>query len=272
MGLISEYEKLNVRRDEPERRNRILPDPLNQSTKESDSALVRPDGEAQRIRDVYQTYAESDYKRRSWSADNPGNQLIRAGLQAAICDGLERYGLMPLTGKRLIEVGCGAGDNLALFQAVGALPNDLYGIDIIASRVQKAQALHPDMRITLADARSIPFPDRYFELAAASVLFSSVLDDAVSHAIAGEITRVLKRGGALVWYDLRRGNPFNSNVRGISRSSVQRLFPEFDLHLQPLTLLPQLARCLKGQFVRLYQPLSQVPFMRTHYVGILVKH
>ena len=42
---------------------------------------------------------------------------------------------------------------------------------------------------------------------------------------AGEIIRVMRPGGWLVWFDLRYDNPWNAGVHGLSKGRLAQLFP-----------------------------------------------
>ena len=90
-------------------------------------------------------------------------------------------------------------------------------------------------------------------------------------AVAAEVARILRSGGAVVWYDFRMNNPFNPHVRGISRKGVRRLFPEYDSRLMTVTLLPPLARRAGSLTDVLYPWLASLPFLRSHYLGVLIK-
>jgi hypothetical protein len=98
-----------------------------------------------------------------------------------------------------------------------------------------------------------------------------VLDDAMARRLAAEACRVLRAGGAVLWYDFRFNNPRNSHVRGMKRAAVQKLFPGFRLELRTVTLAPPLARRLGPFTGLLYPALSCLPFLRTHYAGLLLK-
>lgn len=86
-----------------------------------------------------------------------------------------------------------------------------------------------------------------------------------------EVNRVLKPGGAIVWYDFIYNNPSNPHVRGISHTAIQKLFPQFRLILHKITLLPPLARRLGPFTPYLYPLLAAIPWFRTHYLGLLIK-
>lgn len=225
--------------------------------------------ETARIQRVYQEYAGSDRKRAAWSAGNQANVLILETMHRCIREALTRAGHCDMRGKRLLEVGCGAGGHLALFAEMGADPTDLHGVDVIATRVEMARKLYPGMNFVCRDAQNLPYPDGRFDYVILSVVFSSILDDGVASRVAGEVSRVLSSGGAIVWYDMRYPNPFNRHVRAISRANLAGLFPGYDLDLRTATLLPPLARALRGKLLGAYQPLCRIPLLRSHYVGLI---
>lgn len=93
----------------------------------------------------------------------------------------------------------------------------------------------------------------------------------MAHNVAAEVQRLLKAGGAVVWYDFRYNNPYNPHVRGMTKGHIQQLFPTFTFHLRTITLLPPLARRLGALTPLLYSRLARLPILRTHYLGLLVK-
>jgi hypothetical protein len=105
----------------------------------------------------------------------------------------------------------------------------------------------------------------------AFTIFSSILDDGMAANMATEINRVMKPNGAVIWYDIIYNNPYNSNVRGITYQKITALFPGYQIYLKKLTLLPIIARRLKGLTNLLYPILTAIPWLRTHYLGIMRK-
>jgi SAM-dependent methyltransferase len=231
-----------------------------------------PDSEQQRIRSVYSEYAESLKKGDAWSPDNPGNKLILEGRDQAIQLALSASGLLPLKEKTILEIGCGTGNNLATLQEWGASPDRIFGVDVIQSRIDAARKLHPHIRFAIEDGRDLSAPTGSCDAVVASLLFSSIEDCHAAQDVAREILRVLKPGlSAVIWYDLRYSNPTNPNVHGLSRRSIRRLFPELEPRLRSITLLPPLARRLRGPLLHLYRPLTGIHALRTHYAGLLLR-
>ena len=89
--------------------------------------------------------------------------------------------------------------------------------------------------------------------------------------VAGQVERVLKPGGAVTWYDFRYNNPRNPRVQGMNKKRVQILFPQFELRLRTITLMPPLARRLGRLTLIIYPMLSKFVFLQSHYLGLLIK-
>jgi len=229
------------------------------------------DQEIQRLVEVYRSYGESRAIQGRWDDGNPGNRAILRERQRAVRSWLAAHSMVPLAGRQILEVGCGSGRVLAGLLELGARPENLHGVDLLPERIAVARQHHPDIDFQLANAEELGFADAQFDLVLLFTVFSSILDDAMAHNIAREVIRVLKPGGAVVWYDLRYDNPRNPNVRGMPATAVRALFPGFDLHIHTVTLLPPLARRLGRATPVLYPALALIPALRTHYLGLLVK-
>jgi ubiquinone/menaquinone biosynthesis C-methylase UbiE len=155
--------------------------------------------------------------------------------------------------------------------SLGANPALCYGVDLMAERVEEARRLHPTINFRTGNAERLDFPADEFDLVVLSTLISSILDDSMRHAIAVEAERVLKPGGAVLWYDIRYPSPTNRNVRRVSRREVHGLFPRLHVSLRTVTLLPPLARRLGWVTPILYPTLASVPVLRSHLVGLIIK-
>ena len=111
-----------------------------------------------------------------------------------------RAAVLPLlgTGSRLLDAGCGSGDLLA---DLGAHIHHSFlpvGLDIKPLHLK--QAPH-QIRKVVGDSRALPFPDRSFDVVAAS-LFLHHFDP---HEVAGALTELARCARrALVINDLRR--------------------------------------------------------------------
>src|SRR5262249_35335487 len=156
-------------------------------------------------------------------------------------------------------------------RALGADPAFLYGVDLLADRVEEARARNPGVRIECTSAETLGFADGELDLVAAVTLFSSILDPPMAARVAAESRRVLRPGGAVLWYDFRYRNPRNPNVRGMGAGEIRALFPNLRAVLRPLTVLPPLARRLGRLTPLCYPVLAHMPLLRGHFLGLLLK-
>ncbi|HWX21804.1 MAG TPA: class I SAM-dependent methyltransferase [Candidatus Binatia bacterium] len=227
--------------------------------------------EVDRLQEVYREYAFRGFGQSKWSLANQGNQAAWGECRRELQELLKQTGFFPLQHRRVLDVGCGTGDRLAGLMELGAAPENLFGVDLIPERIRVAQQHHPRVTFQLANAETLPFADGIFDLVAVFTVFTSILNPQMVANICREIDRVLVSGGGLIWYDFRMHNPLNRHVRGISRNGIQKMFPAFEMTLKTISLLPPLARRLGRLTHVLYSPLSWVPFLRSHYLGVLTK-
>lgn len=227
--------------------------------------------EVARILAAYRDYDEKGCPGGKWGATQPGNEAMAAERAALVQGMIAGLGLPSLADQRLLDVGAGTGHILEFFAGLGFLPGNLYGIDLIPERVAAARLRFPRFQLQEGNAEHLPFADGFFDVLVAFTLFSSILDPGMAQNVAAECARVLRPGGALIWYDFRYNNPANPNVRGMAFRRILALFPGFSCRLRTVTVLPPLARRLGRWTSSIYPLLARVPFLRTHYFGSLVK-
>jgi len=243
-----------------------------------DSREVVTAHEAERIR---AEYASRDQRLPTdwYSLTRPAILFACQQRARSLMTALQEEGFTPLDGKKILDVGCGEGQQLVDLVSWGAEPSHLFGIDLIAARVDRASrrlgrregegGRGPDLRV--GDASHLPWAPETFDIAHQNTVFTSILADDMRKNVALEILRVLKPGGVLMWYDFLYNNPQNRNVRGIRRREIQSLFPGCDLRLQRITLAPPIARRLVpitwvGSLL-----LEKLIVLNTHYLAVIRK-
>lgn len=227
--------------------------------------------EVDRLTEVYRIYRESADVQALWDEQNPGNQEILKERQYETKKLLDSFGLLPLGERKILEVGCGSGKTLASLIELGAQSENLCGVDLLPDRIEEAQSRYPVLHFQCGNAEQLSFPDASFDLILLFTVFSSILDGNMAKNVANEVYRLLKPGGAILWYDFRYNNPRNPNVRGMTRNLIRELFPKFRIQLRTITLLPFLARRLGPLTPIIYPVLSLITILRTHYIGLLIK-
>jgi ubiquinone/menaquinone biosynthesis C-methylase UbiE len=229
------------------------------------------DHEIKRLRDVYRTYRDDSLTEGKWSESNPGNRAILQERQCRLRQVLANHDFFPLTERKILDLGCGTGQMIPALLNWGALPTNLFGLDLLDDRILIAKRTAPDIFFQIGNAEHLSFRKNFFDLVMAFTVFSSILDDEMAINVAEEISRVLKPDGAVVWYDFIYNNPYNSNVRGVTKQKITTLFPQYQVYLKKITLLPIVARRLNGLTNLMYPILTAIPWLRTHYLGLIRK-
>jgi ubiquinone/menaquinone biosynthesis C-methylase UbiE len=183
---------------------------------------------------------------------------------------LRRTGIEPLKDARILEVGCGSAGVLLEYLTMGARQRNLFGIDLLHTRLTEANDKLPHATFANSDAQSLPFASEFFDLVLQYTAFTSVLDNRIKENMAKEMRRVMKAEGAIIWYDFWL-NPTNSETRGIRPSEIRRLFPDCNCHFQKITLAPPLARKLVRLSWVSALILEKLTIFNTHYLAIITK-
>lgn len=114
-------------------------------------------------------------------------------------------------GRRVLEVGCGAGTDLIQFARNGAIAT---GVDLATASIKLARdnfALEGrNAELLVADGESLPFRDRSFDLVYAHGAVQYTADD---RALVGECRRVLKPGGTAIFQVYNRISWLNALSR-----------------------------------------------------------
>jgi ubiquinone/menaquinone biosynthesis C-methylase UbiE len=227
--------------------------------------------EVARIRAAYQRRGHTVPKDR-YSVFRQENLLARSELERRIISLLGRFQYTDLRDEKILDVGCGSGFWLRQFIQWGAKPNNLFGIDLLKERILEGGELCPKATaLQCGDASELEFEDETFDLILQFTVFTSILDREMKSKVASEMSRVLKRGGAILWYDYFLSNPANPDVRGVTQKEISVLFPGLSILLQRITLAPPIGRVIGPKSASLYRLLSLVKPLCTHYLGFLRK-
>ncbi|HYV59778.1 MAG TPA: class I SAM-dependent methyltransferase [Acidimicrobiia bacterium] len=116
-------------------------------------------------------------------------------------------------GQRILDAGCGPGGNGAWLRGHGRV----VGVDVAHEALEFVRARRPETAPVRARAEQLPFEDGAFDVAVGITLLYTVHDDV---AALGELSRVLRRGGALLLLEpafesLRRAH--DVTVHGLRR-------------------------------------------------------
>jgi ubiquinone/menaquinone biosynthesis C-methylase UbiE len=223
--------------------------------------------EIARIRDAYARRAVSGADDR-YSLAGAANRYLYEQRERDILRLLGEHALLPLEGRRVLDVGCGSGGMLRDFAAWGAPPEHLAGIDLLPERVASARSHGDGINYATGNAAALPYAAGSFDIVLLATVLTSVLDEGVRRQIAGETLRVLRRGGAVIWYDFT-WNPGNRDVRGIGTKELRRLYRGCRIRARRSTLAPPLSRLLAPRSVALCRLLEAVPLLRSHLLAAI---
>jgi ubiquinone/menaquinone biosynthesis C-methylase UbiE len=192
--------------------------------------------------------------------------------ESAMAGLLKRAGITSFGGLRVLDVGCGRGASLRQLLEYGADPERLTGVDLLPENIREAHRLSPHLKTICSSASQLPFPDGSFDFVLQFLLFTSVLSCGMREQIAREISRVLKPGGRLLWFDFAFNNPRNPDVRAVGRAEIRRLFPGFGINSRRVIVAPPLARFLGAFSPALYHLIAGTRVLCTHYLCLLQKN
>jgi SAM-dependent methyltransferase len=234
---------------------------------------MNPPDDIARLRDEYE-----DRKNRLAGSDlyswfNPSNLFAVHQRQRSVLEVLKSHGYADLGQFSILEMGCGGGGVLTEFLNFGALPEKLYGVDLLPDRLLHAYHRLSGSNFANADGQALPFPAQAFDLVLQYTALSSILDPEVRRNIGADMLRVLrspdpvsgKTGGMILSYDFWL-NPVNRQTRGITPAEIQRLFPNCSYEFHRITLAPPIARRLVPISWGLCLFLESLKIFNTHYL------
>jgi ubiquinone/menaquinone biosynthesis C-methylase UbiE len=226
--------------------------------------------ETDRIKAVYQK-RDAFGKRQLYSLFNPASLYAEHRREEEILKLFSRNGTKDLSSMRILDLGCGNGGVLRNFIRYGALPENCCGIDLLQTRIDEAKRLSPTMEFRCLNGETLPFADAAFDMVLCFTVLTSILDGQMKRNIAAEMLRVLKPGGAVLWYDYHMNNPNNPDVRGVNKTELVGLFPGCAIQLKRITLAPPFTRAVAPFSWILCALLEKLKVLNTHYLGLIRK-
>jgi SAM-dependent methyltransferase len=210
------------------------------------------------------------YSRRDaslWEGLEPAVLLPLQEKERALARWIRECDIAPLGARRLLDVGCGNGDDLLLLIRLGFDPSRLVGIELLEERAAAARHRLPEaVRVEQGDAAAIGLPPASFDVVMQSTVFTSLLDAAFQERLAQQLWSLVKPGGGVLWIDFVYDNPRNRDVKGVSLDRVRELFPDGTLRRWRIGLAPPISRLVTRVHPALYGVFNAVPLLRTHVV------
>jgi ubiquinone/menaquinone biosynthesis C-methylase UbiE len=226
------------------------------------------DEELERARRVYQARATDPHLATLYEPLSPATLFTIQERTWVMSDLFRRSDLASLAGLDVLDVGCGTGSELQRLVSLGADPERMAGIDLMVERIGLAARRLPQARFVAGSAHDLPYPDHSFDLVMQFTLFSSVLDPKLRMAIAHEMKRVLRLGGRILWYDMRRART-SGDLVPIERREIEQLFEGWRIDLRAVTLDWRLVHRAAPRSRSLALLLQRLPALCSHYEGLL---
>jgi SAM-dependent methyltransferase len=232
-----------------------------------------PDPELERIAGAYRERDRAAGTQRSLA--EPASLLHRHELEWQVLAALRRAGVE--AGRAaLLDLGSGDGALLARIAELGFTRTA--GIELVAERQARARARGLDVRV--GSASELPFGDGEFDVVTQFTVLSSVLDPETRARIAAEALRVLRPGGVILSYDLRRAPAVLRAARrvllGAGRDRATPTAPPDPSELErfwgrrersrPVQLNLELAEALRGRRA-LVAAARALPPLRSHVLA-----
>jgi SAM-dependent methyltransferase len=224
--------------------------------------------ELERIRAEYEARDAAATTPYRW--DNPGYVAYMQIVERALLKAFRDAGVQ-LDGARVLDVGSGSGYFLHRLTDYGAAEG--HGIDLMKARVAEGRRRYPSLHLRVGSATELPYADGEFDLVTQFTCLSSILDDDVRLAVAGEMRRVAA-GGWVLSFDMRglrrpgsgnRPAPDTPTVP-IDEAEARRLFGDPAL-LRKAALAFEVAQ-LTGRHTFLATALGALPTLRSHLLGL----
>lgn len=164
----------------------------------------------------------------------------------------------------VLEIGAGQGHNVHLLRKCGF--DDIELNELLPERVASAKKNFPELKIYSGNASTIDF-GRTFDCVFQSTVFTSILKDSDRKILAAKMWDLVRPGGIILWYDFIYNNPQNQDVRKVSVSELNMLFPAAkNFSIKKVTLAPPIGR----RVGKLY-PVFNLPFLRSHILAVFHK-
>jgi ubiquinone/menaquinone biosynthesis C-methylase UbiE len=227
---------------------------------------VSDPADVEEIRQAYRRRATIDGSR--YSLMNPGNLLNVQERERVLVRSLHRRGFSNLGSVKILEVGCGSGNELARLVSLGATTSLLSGVDLRPDAIALAGERVPGADLRVADAAALPYPDGMFDIVCQFTALSSMRSAEMRQKVATEMVRVARPGGVIVSYDFQ-ANPRNRDTVGIGRREIARLFPGRRKEIRRVTLLPPAARWLGLRAPAIASWLAKITVLRTHLIAFV---
>lgn len=230
--------------------------------------------ELSKIEERYKRRSETGVDKWLYRGLDPHNALWRAELAIREAQILNRW-LGPsrkLSECAILEIGCGAGQNLLDMIRLGANPSLLLANELRSAELEKARSKLPStVKFFPGDLLKMEIAPSSVDLVLQFTVLSSILDPDFRKKVAERMWSWLNPGGAILSYDFVYNNPHNPDVLKVSLKDLQALFPAGAFEFRRVTLAPPLARRIAPRSEGAFHLLNALGFLRSHALCLITK-
>lgn len=128
---------------------------------------------------------------------------------------VEKYLKEEVQGKNILDLGCGNGKYLHLLNKSA---KSLFGVDLSQNQLSLVNNKKDNVSIACADASSLPFKDKTFDVIYSCWMFGTILDIDKRNQAMSEAKRTMIPGGKIILIENNEGGEFE-DVRGRNADS-----------------------------------------------------
>jgi len=205
--------------------------------------------EISRVKTQYQSYDQQGLRGTIWAPFNESMAMYRSQQFLALSTLMRQSGRLDLSNMRVLDYGCGTGIILRSFLDMGAIAENIFGVDVNEEWLAEGRKISPQISLQVCDGIHLDFPDENFDLVTQYVVFSSIGSPELRQFVAGEMWRVLKPGGYIFWWDLKKMAVSLDDKHKKEALSYEELFPNIPskrLDIRPTPKPSETLRSIPG--------------------------
>lgn len=217
--------------------------------------------EVQRIREIYEN--------KQFSYLSPLNYYLLISKEKTLQSFLTKNYRKTLSTAKIMVVEFGDGSEIYSLMKYGVKPRNIYGTEIIKDYYENLKFNIPDANLRMVDNFIMPYPNGLFDIVIQTNFLSVIKKDSARSKMASEMFRLIKKGGKIFSYDLKKSTPTNI---GIDENQLTKLFPDASkITSVPTTINNDIAKSFV-KYPLVCGTLEKVPFLTSHYYTTIEKN